>query len=114
MPFLRIQTNQAIPEAQRSTLLRQASATLAHLLGKPEGYVMVVLEHNPDMLFAGEPTPLAYLELKSIGLPAARTRELSTALCALLQTNLAIPPARTYIEFTDAPRQFWGWNGATF
>jgi phenylpyruvate tautomerase PptA (4-oxalocrotonate tautomerase family) len=114
MPLLKITTNQAIEGSKRSTLLQTASKSVADMLGKPERYVMVVIENNPDMSFAGEMTPLAYLELKSIGLPADRTTELSNFLCALIADQLQIPTDRIYIEFSDAERHLWGWNSATF
>jgi phenylpyruvate tautomerase PptA (4-oxalocrotonate tautomerase family) len=114
MPLLKIQTNAGIPEQQRVPLTERLSAALAGMLGKPERYVMVALEHNPDMLFAGNRDPLAYLELKSIGLPAQRTKEFSALLCDLVSRELDIPPDRVYIEFSDAPRAMWGWNGGTF
>ncbi len=114
MPFLRIETNQHLEADRRSSLLAAASAGVASLLGKPERYVMVSLVHNPDMLFAGGAEPLAYLELKSIGLPRAHTADLSAALCALMDEHLGVPADRVYIEFADAERPLWGWNGATF
>ncbi len=114
MPLLRIETNQALETDRRAALLAAASAGVAGLLGKPERYVMVSLTHNPDMLFAGSDEPLAYLELKSIGLPRARTAELSATLCALMGEHIGIPADRVYIEFADAERALWGWNGATF
>jgi phenylpyruvate tautomerase PptA (4-oxalocrotonate tautomerase family) len=112
MPLLKIQTNQ--PPSDPSRLLSRASALVAELLGKPERYVMVALEPNPSMLFGGDAAPLAYLELKSIGLPGDRTRELSAALTRLVEQDLGVAPDRVYIEFADAPRHLWGWNAATF
>ena len=114
MPFLKIQTNRAATQDEQRKLLRSASARVAALLGKPERYVMVSLEYNSAMLFAGSDAPLAYLELKSIGLPANRTDELSEALCALIQQELGIDSDRVYIEFANAVGQMWGWNGETF
>jgi phenylpyruvate tautomerase PptA (4-oxalocrotonate tautomerase family) len=114
MPLLKIQTNQAIDETTAKTLIRDASASVAELLGKPERYVMISLEHNPHMLFGGSDDPLAYLELKSIGLPESRTTDLSGNLCNLLNKALDLPADRIYIEFADAPRHMWGWNGGTF
>lgn len=114
MPLLKIQTNKAIDEGTAKTLTRDASASVAELLGKPERYVMVSLEHNTHMLFGGSDEPLAYLELKSIGLPESRTGELSSQLCHLLSTSLGVPADRIYIEFADAPRHMWGWNSGTF
>jgi len=114
MPLLKIQTNQALENNQQSTLIKKASQTVAELLGKPESYVMVSFEYNPAMLFAGSSDPLAYLELKSIGLPESRTRDFSSELTELLHTETDIPADRVYIEFMDAPRAMWGWNGSTF
>ncbi|MEA3243296.1 MAG: phenylpyruvate tautomerase MIF-related protein, partial [Pseudomonadota bacterium] len=68
MPLLKIQTNQPIDSDRQKTLINRASQELASILGKPERYVMVSIEHNPAMLFGGSDAPLAYLELKSIGL----------------------------------------------
>jgi phenylpyruvate tautomerase PptA (4-oxalocrotonate tautomerase family) len=114
MPLLKIQTNRPIEADTGNNLVRKASQQVASLLGKPERYVMVSLEENPAMLFGGNDDPLAYLELKSIGLPETRTGELSQALSALMTTELGLSTGRVYIEFTNVPRTMWGWNGATF
>jgi phenylpyruvate tautomerase PptA (4-oxalocrotonate tautomerase family) len=114
MPYLKIQTNQACPEAACQTLMQNASRLVADKLGKPESYVMVAMDPPRPMLFAGDDGPTAYLELKSIGLPANQTRELSAALCNLVSDELGVDQNRIYIEFADAARNMWGWNGATF
>ena len=114
MPYLHIRTNVPVEEARRAPLLEQASKEVARILGKPESYVMVSLAPQTDMLFAGSNSALAYLELKSLGLPKARTKELSAALCGLMQEQLNIDPARVYIEFSDPERAMWGWNNSTF
>ncbi|MEJ2141681.1 MAG: phenylpyruvate tautomerase MIF-related protein, partial [Gammaproteobacteria bacterium] len=83
-------------------------------LGKPENYVMVAIEPPVPMSFAGNTEPTAYLELKSIGLPESKTQGLSQALCTLIENTTGIRKDRIYIEFADAPRAMWGWNGGTF
>ena len=113
MPLLRIETNVALP-ADPDAVTARLSTAVAEWLNKPEGYVMVALGHNPHMRFGGSTAPLAYCELKSIGLPEGLTRELSRKLCDALQAELGVEPARVYIEFADAPRHFWGTNGTTF
>lgn len=113
MPFLSIETNTP-PPANSGRLTAELSSAMAEWLGKPEAYVMVRMQRNPDMRFAGTTEPLAYCELKSIGLPESRTAEFSQALCERLEELLAIPRERVYIEFADAPRKLWGWNGGTF
>lgn len=114
MPLLKIETNQPLDTDVQTRLTGKASQQVAALLGKPERYVMVSLQVNPAMLFGGNNDPLAYLELKSIGLPEARTAELSQALAELMNSELGLPAERVYIEFADAPRNMWGWNGGTF
>ncbi|PKM44352.1 MAG: hypothetical protein CVV05_11425 [Gammaproteobacteria bacterium HGW-Gammaproteobacteria-1] len=114
MPYLLIKTNVTPADGAAAPLLRKASQQVAQALGKPEDYVMVALEHGCPMLFAGGDAPLAYVELKSIGLPKARTAELSALLSRLLQEELGIAADRVYIEFSPATGELWGWNGATF
>jgi hypothetical protein len=84
MPLLSIETNQALGTDVAQALLDDATRTLAEMLGKPEHYVMLRLTHNPNMRFGGTAAPLAYLELKSLGLPEQRTAAFSAALAELL------------------------------
>ncbi|MDH5327747.1 MAG: phenylpyruvate tautomerase MIF-related protein [Gammaproteobacteria bacterium] len=114
MPYLSIQTNQGPDQINTNELLRKASLTVAEILGKPESYVMVALPDPVPMMFAGSSEPLAYLELKSIGLPDAQTSQLSQSLCALISDQLGIDQNRVYIEFSNAPGNLWGWDGGTF
>ena len=114
MPFLKIQTNVPTKAGQKQALASQASRAVADMLGKPERYVMVSVEENPAMSFAGNTEPLAYVELKSIGLPESQTAEFSARLATLLDEHLSLPADRIYIEFANAPRAMWGWNGGTF
>jgi phenylpyruvate tautomerase PptA (4-oxalocrotonate tautomerase family) len=114
MPTLRILTNTEVFPEDRPGLLARASHTVAELLGKPESYVMVILEDGRDMLFAGTRAPAAYLELKSLGLAGTKTAGYSRALCALLTATVDIPAERVYIEFAAPPAHLFGWNGGTF
>jgi phenylpyruvate tautomerase len=114
VPYLAIQTNKEFDPTSGQRLMKLASQTVSELLGKPESYVMVALVPPIPMIFAGNDEPLAYLELKSIGLPEKATATLSNALCALIHDNLGIAKERIYIEFADAKRTQWGWNGGTF
>jgi len=114
MPFLRIQTNRPLAADAAGALADAASGQVADILGKPERYVMVSVEYNPAMRFAASDAPLAYLELKSIGLPESLTADASRALCRLVNSATGIDPERIYIEFSDAPRRMWGWNSGTF
>jgi phenylpyruvate tautomerase len=113
MPTLLIKTNATLP-ANQDGLLKVASATVAQLLGKPEGYVMVLLEPVLALCFGGDTAPAAYLELKSLGLPEERTPALSAALCDFVEEHLGVPKGRVYIEFASPPRHLFGYDGRTF
>ncbi|MDH5485536.1 MAG: phenylpyruvate tautomerase MIF-related protein [Gammaproteobacteria bacterium] len=112
MPLLNINTNNKLDDKQQLALA--ASAAVAKALGKPESYVMVQVSDKQALVFAASGEPAAYLELKSIGLPEPETARLSTTLCELINKYCDIDPARIYIEFSNAQRHMWGWNGATF
>jgi len=114
MPYLKIETNVNVNPEQHAELLQRASSKVAELLGKPESYVMISLQANVPMLFAGSNAPLAYLELKSIGLPQARTTRISAGLTALVGDVIGVASERVYIEFADAERPMWGWKARTF
>lgn len=112
MPLLKLETNQPIEDAHQ--LCTALSQNLSAALGKSEQYVMTSVQHNPHMSFAGTTDPLAYIELKSIGLPDDQTAQLSEQIGQWVEEMLPVPAARCYIEFSNVPRTHWGWNGKTF
>lgn len=114
MPYLRLSTNVAVNDEQAATLTKQLSQQLAKETGKPERYVMIELSGGNTMLFGGSNEPLAFLECKSIGLGATQAKSLSATLCRTLNEALQIASDRIYIEFSNCPAEFWGWNGSTF
>jgi len=112
MPYLNIQTN--VPVADTAALLAKASSRVANMLGKPESYVMVNLDADAQLIFAGSDAPAAYLQLKSLGLAQDKSADYSLNLCDFMAEMLNIEAARVYIEFSSPERHMWGWNGATF
>ncbi len=112
MPVLQITTNVTIGDAD--ALSKQASSLVAEILGKPESYVMVNINGNTDLIFAGTNEPCAHLMLKSLGLPESETKAYSDKLCAFIEQQLGVSPSRTYIEFINPERHMFGWNSGTF
>ncbi len=112
MPVLQITTNQAIDDS--NTLAREASKLTADLLGKPESYVMVNINAEAELIFAGSSDPCAHLVIKSLGLPESETKSYSEKLCGFIEQQLGVPPSRTYIEFINPERHMFGWNNSTF
>lgn len=114
MPYLKLTTNVKLSEQQSPKLLSELSTLMARETGKPERYVLVECVENKAMLFAGSGEPLAYLECKSIGLSPGQAKSISAAVCSVLGGNLNVQGDRIYIEFSNCPGEFWGWNGSTF
>lgn len=112
MPLLSIESTH--PPADNASFIAECSSRVADLLGKPESYVMVRYQHNPNMLFAGTDSPLALVQLKSLSLPEDETPAFSAALCELITEYLSVHPERVYIDFVSPARHMWGWNSRTF
>lgn len=111
MGYLQIITNSDMSVDQQKLVAADASRLASELLGKPESYVMVVLQPKTPMLFGGTDAPTAFLALKSVRLPATKTSEFSFKLCAFIEQRLQIPKDRIYIQFVSPEASWWGWRG---
>lgn len=114
MPLLTFTTNLTIEPEVQTTLLGKLSSTVSTLLGKPESYVMVMIDSNRPMMMGGTHEPCAFLQLKSLGLPEEDCAAFSAALCDRISDELGVASNRIYIEFSNPARQLWGWDRGTF
>ena len=112
MPVLKVQTNAVIED--KEVFMQEATALLSKILGKPVQYIMIIPEPGTDIMFGGSRDPAVFAELKSISLPEEDTAAISAELCAFLESSLGVPQNRMYIEFSNAERHMFGWNGGTF
>ena len=114
MPLLKLQTSVAVPEARKDSLLKACSKIVAEATGKPEAYVMVMLDAGAGCL-NGKAEPVAVADVRGIGgLKKEVNQRLTAALCDLLLKELKIAPDHVYATFTDVPASNWGWNKTTF
>jgi phenylpyruvate tautomerase PptA (4-oxalocrotonate tautomerase family) len=114
MPYLKIQTNLPLSEKAEQTIMKSASSLVARELEKPESFVMIAVQADTPMLFSGTDEPVAFLELKSVGLPARKTKTLCQSLCELVGQHLGIVKERVYVKFIDVNHGMWGWKGDVF
>lgn len=114
MPYFSVQTSKPMEASAAADLAKKMSAFAAELLGKPESYVMTALNPGTAMTFAGSRAPAAFIEVKSIGLPEARCGAFADKISTFIRAELGIEPDRTFIDFTDLPRNRFAWNGKTF
>ena len=114
MPLLKLETNVALTDEKRKTLLVSLSKILADSTGKPEQYVMITLSQSA-ILMSGKPGDAAFVDVRSIGgLSSAVNQALSQKICRLLNDALGIPQSRVYLNFSDVDASNWGWKGTTF
>ena len=112
MPLLEIFTNTVVDNEQ--VIATKASKLVTEILNKPESYVMVRVQTEQSLLFAGSNEPAALVQLKSLGLPEKNTSELSSSICDFISTEFNINSTRIYIEFSSPERHMWGWDKRTF
>jgi len=109
-----LKTTVAIPTNKKTDIVTAASKLLAEATGKPEAYVMVTLEQVAGC-FDGKECPLAFADIRGIGgFNKSVNSRLSSMLCDMLQSKLAIQPDRVYCTFTDVPASAWGWKSGVF
>ncbi|VFQ74713.1 unnamed protein product [Cuscuta campestris] len=115
MPSLSLFTNVPVDAVVASDILKDATKAVARIIGKPESYVMVLLNAGVPIAFSGREAPAAYGEMMSIGgLGPSVNGKLSSTVAEILQTKLSIDASRFYIKFYDVQRSFCGYNGSTF
>ena len=67
MPLISIKTSEGL-EYDCNDLSSKLSQEISLLTGKPEKYVMTIVENNIKMYFGSSNAPCCYIEVKSIGL----------------------------------------------
>ena len=111
MPFIQINTSSK-SILEDNLLQKEISKIVADLTGKPESYVMTMIQSNSKMTFAGSDEPCCFIKLKSIG--SLNPSLMSKSLCELIASKTNIKANRIYIEFIDIKATHWGFDCSTF
>ncbi|KAH1087039.1 hypothetical protein GYH30_018526 [Glycine max] len=102
MPCLNLSTNVNLDGVDTSSILSEATSTVASIIGKPEAYVMIVLKGSVPISHGGSEQPAAYGELVSIGgLSPDVNEKLSAGIASILENKLSVPKSRFYLKFYD-------------
>ncbi len=111
MPFIQINTSSK-SVVDNESLQKEVSKMVADLTGKPETYVMTMIQSDSQMTFAGSDEPCCFIKLQSIG--SLNPTSMSRHLCELIASKTNIKANRIYIEFMDVNASNWGFNSSTF
>ena len=111
MPLINVRVSTS-KVSNPDSLLKELSAELAKATGKPEKYVMSLLQTDVPMTFGGTNSPCCYVVIKSIG--ELNSSQMTKTFCNLIESKTAIPASRIYINFENVTPNKWGFNGQTF
>ena len=92
MPFFKIETNQPVNPDGIQRILTRTSEFTSETLNKPEQSVMVLLVPEKRMMFSGNNDPVAFVQLKRIGLPIESCTDLTSRICQFLAGELGFRP----------------------
>lgn len=110
MPLINIETSTKISD--KNEFMKKSSSLIASITGKSENFVMVKVNDEVSMYFAGDSSPTCYVQLKSIG--SINPPRMSKSICEFINIELGIPFDRIYINFQDIKPSEWGWKMTTF
>ena len=115
MPLIKLQMSEKCEIELKESLCKELSRVCASEIGKPESYVMSLVEDDAVVCFGGVVDKAAFVEVKSIGgLSADVNTRLSYAICACIEEKTGICGSKIYINFTNVDPSSWGFNGSTF
>ena len=112
MPLIQINTSCKSVLNNNDLFQKDIAKMVSDLTGKPENYVMTMLQSDKQMTFAGSDEPCCFISLKSIG--SLNPSSMSQSLCGLISSKTNIKANRIYIEFIDVKASNWGFNSSTF
>jgi phenylpyruvate tautomerase len=113
MPLIKLQTSAKIQD--KPSLALELSKICAQIIRKPESYVQSIVEDDAVISLGGKIVDSAFVEVRSIGgLNSSVNKELSLAICKVLEEKIKVAPSSVYINFTDVPASNWGNNSTTF
>ena len=113
MPMISTKTTVELSPSKREILAKEYGKAIS-ILGKPESYLMLGMEDNADLYFAGEKLEKgAFVSVQLFGSenPDA-CNKMTAKICEILEKELQIPGDKVYITYAGFKN--WGWNGSNF
>ena len=115
MPMVHIHLSNPVEKEKQAKLMSALSGAVAEILGKPEAYVMIMLDPETAMLMAAKSGPAAFVEVRSVGTVSAdQAKKLSKAISEIIAQEIGVESSRIYSNFLSIPGSMWGFNGNTF
>ncbi len=113
MPSITLKTNISVNSSLEDKIKTALGKAIETIPGKTERWLMVIVEDEKKMRFAGSDSPCAIAEVGLLG-SASETvyNKMTEVLCKELSGLLSIPEDRIYTNYSEF--KYWGWNGENF
>lgn len=113
MPFIDVKTTAQLTDSKKEIIKSELGKAVT-ILNKSETYLMVGIDDNYDLWFAGNKLDKgAYISVSLFGDAEKTAYELMTkVICDLMEREVNIEPSKVYITYH--PVYDWGWNGSNF
>ncbi|XP_059434435.1 uncharacterized protein LOC132167461 [Corylus avellana] len=108
MLCLKISTNVSLEGVDTSSILSEATSTVAVIINNPKSFVKIVLEGSipKSVISFGGSEASAYVELVSTGNHNPdRNNRLSVAIASLFDRQLSVPTSRFFIKFYETKHE---------
>ena len=113
MPFINVKTNTPVSKDKETALKSALGKAISIIPGKSESWLMVEIEPERKLYFKGTDAPAAMVSVSVCGsADSASFNKLTDSICTLINSELGIDTARTYVKY-EATKD-WGWNGSNF
>ena len=113
MPYIELKTDRKISKEIEAELIKSFGRAIEIFPGKTERYLMVNIEGERSMAFAGEIGSCCMVTVDLLGTASEETYlEMTKATCKLVADALNIPENRVYVKYSEYER--WGCGGINF
>lgn len=113
MPFIRIETNLPLTDAQKRDLAVKASESVAEAMGKPVSAVFASVHSNMVVTCGAAHEPCAFVGFKNVGLTEELAVRASEVLGTLLEKEIGLDPDRVLIDLVDLDPAYVGKSKTT-
>ena len=113
MPF--IDSKITVPvSAEKKEAIKTKLGKAVSVMHKPESYLMVGIDDDYDLWFAGKKLEKgAFVSVSVFGdVSPSDSQKMTEAICKILNEELEIPGDKVYVKYLGTDN--WGWNGNNF
>lgn len=111
MALIRFETNASVPEDRVKIITQNLTKAVARVTGESEREMRVEIAGNRRMRMAESDEPIAHVEIRNVEFPKDRARELTQAVCPVLEEAMGIHDSKVYIAVISTRNSMWRVNG---